>query len=113
MSWGAFDLAVGSDLLLDSGHCDAFRSALRSLLAVSSEVLLVERNRWGAASRCVAAIRADGFHVEDRTNQESLAHVVVDGIHNPEWLSSEATEALVIRVRRGEKKQQFAALLWC
>ena len=89
--------------MLDSRHCDAFRTALRSLLVASPEVLLLERNRSGAASRCADAIRADGFVVDDRLHEESLEHVVVDDTSDPAWLSTEASGALVIRVRRGEK----------
>lgn len=102
-AWGAFDLVLGADLLLDSRHCDAFRAALRPLLRVSPEILLMERNRSGAGSRCVTEIVADGFWAEEARYQRGLSHVVVDDLSDPPWLHEEASEAIVVRVREKER----------
>eukprot|EP00438_Fugacium_kawagutii_P012317 Skav221948 [mRNA] locus=scaffold195:516967:517682:- [translate_table: standard] len=99
-AWGAFDLVLGADLLLDSRHCDAFRAVLRPLLHVSPEILLMERNRSGTGSRCATEIVADGFWAQEAPYQKGLSHVVVDGLSDPPWLHEEASEAMVLRVRR-------------
>lgn len=100
--WGSFDLLLGADLLVDARHCDAFRAALRPLLGVSPEVLLMERHRSGARP-CAKLIRSDGFWVEER-QEEQLTNVVVDSERDPPWLLLEASEAILIRVRREENE---------
>eukprot|EP00435_Cladocopium_sp_Y103_P071121 s46_g36.t2 len=82
---GAFDLILGSDLLLDSRHRDAFRAALRSLLVVRCRKPrgLADGTQPVRCCRCADAIRADGFLVDDKLHQESWEDVVVDDTSDP------------------------------
>ena len=71
----------------------------------------MERHRSGARP-CAKLIRSDGFWVEER-QEEQLTNVVVDSERDPPWLLLEASEAVLIRVRREENENGSTEWLWC
>eukprot|EP00913_Durusdinium_trenchii_P002275 g2100.t1 len=77
--WGPFDFLLGANLLMDSRHCDALHAALPSLLLLSPELWLLERNQ--SVHGC-EWLRSDRWNTELRPVDVSPT-AEVDGERNP------------------------------